>query len=390
MSQQQLNLSPDIYKLVNEGYEVEIKDLHLLVHSIPYVNQSKEVKLGTIISKLVLAGQEVTHNQDHVAYFVGDFPSTKDGNPIVQILHQSINQNLTPNILTNHSFSNKPQGGYKDYYEKMVTYINIISGPAIHLAESLTPKTYKPIILNIENSVFAYDDSNSSRTDILSLRTNFKSQKIGIIGLGGTGSYILDFISKTPVEEIRLIDGDDFLQHNAFRTPSATSLEELKKKPKKTDYLKNIYSNMHKVVQSHPVFLSKENLTILDGLTFIFICVDKGPIKKIIIDYLLEAHINFIDVGMGIDLIDNKLRGQIRVTSSKDSNKENLEKLISFSEGPYDEYNKNIQIAELNALNAIMAVIKWKKMLNFYHDIEQENHTIYDLDGNHITNEKQN
>jgi hypothetical protein len=37
-------------------------------------------------------------------------------------------------------------------------------------------------------------------------------------GLGGTGSYILDLVSKTPVNEILLFDSDDFLQHNAFRS----------------------------------------------------------------------------------------------------------------------------------------------------------------------------
>ncbi|WP_318271316.1 ThiF family adenylyltransferase [Sphingobacterium cellulitidis] len=42
-------------------------------------------------------------------------------------------------------------------------------------------------------------------------------QKIAIIGLGGTGAYILDMVAKTPVKEIHLFDGDSFDQHNAFR-----------------------------------------------------------------------------------------------------------------------------------------------------------------------------
>jgi hypothetical protein len=35
--------------------------------------------------------------------------------------------------------------------------------------------------------------------------------KIAIIGLGGTGSYVLDLAAKTPVKEIHLFDGDKFL-----------------------------------------------------------------------------------------------------------------------------------------------------------------------------------
>ena len=58
------------------------------------------------------------------------------------------------------------------------------------------------------------------------------NHKVAIIGLGGTGSYILDMLAKTPVSEIHLFDGDDFLTHNAFRSPGAASLDDLSKKQK--------------------------------------------------------------------------------------------------------------------------------------------------------------
>jgi tRNA A37 threonylcarbamoyladenosine dehydratase len=50
---------------------------------------------------------------------------------------------------------------------------------------------------------------------------------------GGTGSYVLDFVAKTPVKEIHLFDGDIFDQHNAFRAPGAPSGEELEQRLKK-------------------------------------------------------------------------------------------------------------------------------------------------------------
>ena len=57
---------------------------------------------------------------------------------------------------------------------------------------------------------------------------------------------------------------------------------------------------------------------------------------------------------------------------------------------PNAEYNKNIQLAALNALNAALAVIKWKKMMGFYHDFELENFSVYTIDGNCITIEDKN
>ena len=52
-----------------------------------------------------------------------------------------------------------------------------------------------------------------------------------------------------------------------------------------------------------------------------------------------------------------------------------------------DEYDQNIQLADLNALNAVLAVIKWKKLRRFYRDLENEHYSTYTTDGNALTNE---
>jgi hypothetical protein len=56
---------------------------------------------------------------------------------------------------------------------------------------------------------------------------------------------------------------------------------------------------------------------------------------------------------------------------------------------PDDEYRQNIQIAELNTLNAALAVIRWKKHLGFYVDLEHEFSSTYTIDGNILINEDQ-
>jgi hypothetical protein len=70
MSRQLINRSWDLQKLQNEGYELEIKSGFLLVKGVPYVNSRKEVKRGTLVAKLVLAGDKTARPDDHVAYFV--------------------------------------------------------------------------------------------------------------------------------------------------------------------------------------------------------------------------------------------------------------------------------------------------------------------------------
>ena len=87
MSRLLINRSWDLQKLQNEGYELDIKAGFLLVKGVPYVNSRKEVHRGTLVVKLVLAGDKTTRPDDHVAYFAGEYPCNADGTEIAQIKH---------------------------------------------------------------------------------------------------------------------------------------------------------------------------------------------------------------------------------------------------------------------------------------------------------------
>lgn len=234
MSHQLINLSPDLKKLSDEGFSLEIRDTHVLVHDVPYVNSNKEIQYGTMITSLTIESGCAGKPTTHVMHFSGEQPCNIDGSEIVQIKHTTCRENLTGNIISDRSFSNKPQGGYSDYYEKFSRYILIVSAPAKSIDGTVKSNPYKPVTSKSDDvTVFNYLDTNASRAGIAAIISKVKHQKIAIIGLGGTGSYILDLVAKTPVKEIHLYDGDDFVQHNAFRCPGATALEDLQQGRKK-------------------------------------------------------------------------------------------------------------------------------------------------------------
>ena len=54
---------------------------------------------------------------------------------------------------------------------------------------------------------------------------------------------------------------------------------------------------------------------------------------------------------------------------------------------PDDEYDRNIQIADLNALNAMLAVIRWKKLYGFYADTGREHCSALVVERNKIFND---
>lgn len=241
MSQRLINLNSDLQCLRDDGYDVEIRSNYLLIKNIPYVNSNREIKYGTLVSTLQMAGDITTKPDTHVALFVGEYPCHRNGSEIVEIKHQSIQQQIDQDLVANHSFSSKPGGGYNDYYDKMNTYATIISSPAHSLDPSVTARFF-PVILSTEDeSVFNYLDTASSRAGINMIAKKLEIGKIGIVGLGGTGAYVLDLVSKTQVREIHLFDGDKFSQHNAFRSPGALSLEELQRKQQKVAYFQQQY-----------------------------------------------------------------------------------------------------------------------------------------------------
>jgi len=365
---------------LDEGYEVQVRDGYLLVGAVPYLNSAREVRRGTLVSKLALAGNKTIKPDTHVAFFIGEHPCNKDGTPIAQIRHGSSTQDLGNGLVVNHSFSNRPTSGYADYYEKMTRYIEIISGPVASMDASLTARTNRVLPLDDgDDSVFVYYDSNTSRAEIGAVSDKLKGLKIGIIGLGGTGSYVLDLVAKTPVSEIHLFDGDRFAQHNAFRAPGAASVEVLEQYPFKTDHFRELYLEMHRFVFSHPTYIHVENLDLLAQLDFMFICIDKGGIKELLFDYLRTRKIGFIDVGIGVQLVDNQILGIVRTTAGTEMKSDHLRSRISFVDDGQDDYSTNIQIADLNMLNATLAVIKWKKIFGFYQDMVKEFHSTYTI-----------
>jgi hypothetical protein len=380
MSHALISRNPDLLRLHNEGYEVEVRAGYLLVHSVPYVNAKGEIALGSLVSDLTMAGDRTARPGSHVAMFIGEHPCNKDGSEIRQIKHNSNRMALLPDVVAQHSFSNKPPQGYADYYEKMSRYIDIISAPAKSIRPDVTARTYRVTEAAPDDGVFNYVDTASSRAGINAVTAKVAMRRVAIVGLGGTGSYVLDLLAKTPVGEIHLYDGDLFLQHNAFRSPGAASVEQLQERPSKVAYHQAHYAKMHRRIVAHHEYICDENVTQLQDFDFVFLCMDTGPAKKLIIDSLHAADIPFIDTGMGVQMLEDSLQlwAICRVTTSAGAKRDHIARRVSYAP-PADgeDYERNIQIADLNAMTAAMAVIRWKKFCGFYQDLEGEHDSTY-------------
>ena len=217
------------------------------------------------------------------------------------------------------------------------------------------------------------------------MNERLSGDKIGIVGLGGTGSYILDYVSKTRVAEIHLFDGDRFEQHNAFRSPGATTTEDLEERPTKAQLYSERYADMRSDVIAHEFHVAADNLEVLGHLDFVFVAVDNNETRQWLLPTLNAMGITFVDVGMGIEKTDGKLLGVVR-TSFCETPRSSAVSRGNGGLRDIGEYERNVQIVELNALNAALAVIRWKKYRGFYMDLGKEDRSTYTIDGNHMTN----
>ena len=396
MSEIQISRSPDLARLEAEGFRLRIiqgSAYHLLVEGIPAVTAQRTVSPGVLYCPLELdkEGKAVNPCHTHQCWWIGEPPCDASGRRMDELISNAQTEQKGDGITTTVAFSRKrgDKAPYADYHEKIWSYVRLIWHEA-QLVDSLCdPRVDKPesVVVSAQRRVFRYPDTATTRAGTGAATARLLAERVAIIGLGGTGSYILDLLAKIPIAEIHLFDGDVFKLHNAFRSPGAPEEAELKD-PKKVDWFGSIYDRMHIGIKRHPYHVGAEQVRELMGFDFVFIAIDDSPARKVILEGLIEMKVPFIDVGMDIALDKSSaLRGICRTTAATSDHHAHLSEVVPYGAMADNDIYRNIQVAELNMLNACFAVIKWKKMRSFYADDVREYHSLYTVATHSITKE---
>ncbi|RYC10556.1 ThiF family adenylyltransferase [Nocardioides zhouii] len=387
MSTAPLGPDPDVRRLIDDGHDISLVNGHLVVKRVPYVTTEKGVAYGFLAYPVTVSGDNIVHGSDHRIWFGGSTPCNEDAAPFTFASAEALA--ISPDLNANLMLSSKPgPEGYASEYEKVTAYVRMLAHPAMALDDTVTA-TPGAAWQQVEDNVpFRYRDTATTRAGLSVMAQVFWSQRIAIVGLGGTGAYILDQVAKTPVASILIIDGDVFDNHNAFRAPGAPTLEQLRARPPKVDYYYDLYGRMHTGIDTEQTYITDDNLNLLDDATFVFLAMDDATMKPAIAAHLIERHIAFIDIGMGIEEIDSRLSGLLRmVFAGPGADVEDALARIPKPAEERDDYGRNIQVADLNALNAVLAIGRWKRHLGFYADATSEDFATYSMFTNHIANE---
>jgi len=369
MFQELVSHNNDIKRLLLRGYAIALDSGHLVVRDIPYLDDKGELCWGAIVCKIMAVDNKRFVMEDHQIYFAGSHPYGLDGRPIANLAGGPHSLPLiSEDVIVQRSMSNKPPEGYVDHEHKIDSYVTLLCGPAME-RYGVSPLTFRKVMSEGEESVFKLADTLTSRAEIGDLAGVFKNEIVAIIGLGGTGSYVLDYMVKTPVSCILGFDCDLYHVHNAFRSPGRLVDQEELDRPKAEVYQAR-YDGFREGLKLFPKFIDASCEEDLRSVTFAFVCVDKGSARRAIFDLLTTMKIPFIDVGMGLDRKQGKINGTLRVTyyPTESANEMISKGFADLSDRPDDEYRVTVQTAELNALNACLAVLRYKQIMGFYLD----------------------
>lgn len=388
MFQKLVSRNKDLEDLLLKGFAIAIDDKgYLVVRDIPYLDSSLALQWGAFVAELVFIDDVLIKQKDHQVFFAGAVPYGLDGKPVPGLAGGPTSpgqiglSDASKDVVVERSFSAKPKPNeaYDDFFHKIETYVSLIAGPAMHKfkVHPYSRRAIQEIIPT--DSVFRFHDTLTSLYGISDLSAKLANDVVAVIGAGGTGSYLIDFLAKTPVREIRIFDLDSFYVHNAFRAPGRLEKEELDKN--KAEMYAARYENFRKGVVAKPKFVDADSSDDLSGVTFAFVSVDKGSSRSGIFDLLISLQIPFIDVGIGLNRKHDELDGMLRATyfPPHDAKRMCDLGLVELLDNPEDEYRRNVQIGELNALNAAFAVIRFKQLRGFFREEEAGNHLLMDI-----------
>ena len=226
---------------------------------------------------------------------------------------------------------------------------------------------------------FKIPNTFEARAGIGWVQDRIRDQRIAIVGLGGTGAYVLDLLAKTPVSEIHLLDADDVDWHNFMRAPGAPTEDEIASRHagpfRKVDYYHSKYGSLREGIHAHAVRVDSSTMfaEFLSAypVDYAFVCIDQqkdsdSPRQDVVYAALSEAGVPFIDSGVSITL-DNCTVGGAVTTGAYAAGSLAWQDGVPNARvhGDLPGY-RNVQLPEVNALAASLAVMEWRRRTGQY------------------------
>lgn len=392
MSSSPISRDPVLRALKEAGYRIRIRGEYLVVSRVPYVTETGDVDTAELVMHLALdpATGTTTRPLDHTVWWTGATPYTASGDSMRDYLccnRWDAGRDIGEGITVYQQWSRKLRGqsgvrAYLSYEEKVITYVNEVAShaeaqkPGIRAALA----TSAPMDIEIAASRFAYVDPNPYRNGTRGIEQRIEDEIVAVVGVGGTGSYLVDILAKTNISELHLYDADVIDVPNAFRIAGAVRIGELGGATRKVHWHESRYGVVRtRGLHAHDVQMDSKNADCLAPCTTVFIAVDNLPTRRMLQGICQRMGKRHFAVGIGLEIEgegNDQIGGMVKIEKNyaPQAPGSGGDEVVDQLHGDVDVYDSNIQTSETNMLGAALAIVEWKAAIGFYRSERERKH----------------
>ena len=257
----------------------------------------------------------------------------------------------TPSSCT---LSIKLNGGrnYNDAWEALNTYIRFVYLLFLGQPPASGEGNARP---------YEFDILGDQVPEAAAWRDLLASENVAVVGLGGVGAWIADFVAKSDAREVHGWDHDCIEPKNILRMPGALDPGEWIGRPK-AEWLQETYRRIRKGVHGHKVKVGADNVQdVLVGTTFAFVAVDHAEDRMMLCNSLASAGVPFVVAGLSLSRQDKRVRVAMRVVTGHLGLPSWRQAIPQVGQSGQDDYG-SLDMPDVYSIAAGWAVQSWRKM----------------------------
>lgn len=241
---------------------------------------------------------------------------------------------------------------YEDAWEALNNYVKQIY--ALYLGQSASSEKAAP-------RPYTFDVLGDQLPEAVEWRGLVAQEHVAIVGLGGVGAWIADFVVKADPRKINGWDYDCIEPKNILRMPGGLDPNVWIGRPK-ADWFQETYSLIHTNVLGHNVKVLPENVQeVIEGITFAFVAVDDANDRMIVCDALANAGIPFVIVGLSLVRKEKRVKVSMRIVTAHVGVSSWRAAIPQVGQAGQDDYG-SIDLPDVYSMAAGWAIQSWRKM----------------------------
>ena len=241
---------------------------------------------------------------------------------------------------------------YEDAWEALNNYVKQIYALFLGRSASRGEASSRP---------YKFEVLGDQLQEAVEWRGLVAQERVAIVGLGGVGAWIADFIVKADPREVHGWDYDCIEPKNILRMPGGLDPSVWIGRPK-ADWFQETYSLIHTNVQGHNVKVLPENVQeVIEGTTFAFVAVDDADDRMMVCDSLANAGIPFVVAGLSPVRKDKRVKVSMRIVTAHVGVSSWRDAIPQVGQAGQDDYG-SLDLPDVYSTAAGWAIQSWRKM----------------------------